>query len=272
MYSTEFSVVIPHFNRPLLLLRAIESVLAQELQDFEIIVVDDNSTLPLPHLPESVNIIRRQENGGGAAARNDGIRASKGRYLAFLDSDDYWLPARLARAHNAISSEKVRPKVIFYEDVCVKKQERLRVLYKSNLSPEGSVSRYILCHGLLQTSTLVVPNDGCLLFDQRLRRFQDLDFLVEAEKAGYRMHKITESNVVWDLTSDQNRLSRKADEYSANLFLQKHKEFLDEGASRSFQLQHLEYWRKSSRTFVSFVGRVLLSDLDWRRKASLIFH
>lgn len=269
MKTAEFSVVIPHFNRPSLLLRAVNSVHAQTFTNFELIIVDDHSTMPLPSLPGSVRVIRRGENGGGSAARNDGIRASTGRYIAFLDSDDYWLPNRLFHARKSIANA-THARTIFYEDVNVQKRGSLSVLYNNKFPSGGSVSRHILCRGLLQTSTLIVPNDGVLLFDTKLRRFQDLDFLVEAEKAGYRLHKIDANNVVWDLTGDSNRLSQKEDAYSATYFLEKHQGFLDSQTYNGFKLQNLEYWRKNARNFAGYASRVLVSKLDWRRKASLI--
>jgi glycosyltransferase involved in cell wall biosynthesis len=96
------SVVIPVFNRPVAVRRAIESVLAQTFQDFEIIVVDDGSTDDTAASVSGVEdprvmLIRHPCKRGGSAARNTGIKASSGLYIAFLDSDDEWLPLKLER-------------------------------------------------------------------------------------------------------------------------------------------------------------------------------
>ncbi len=92
------SVVIPAFNRAGVLLDAVASVLRQTLPAFEIIVVDDGSTDDTPRvtasLPPPVRVIR-QDNRGVAAARNTGILAARGEWIAFLDSDDIWLPSKL---------------------------------------------------------------------------------------------------------------------------------------------------------------------------------
>jgi glycosyltransferase involved in cell wall biosynthesis len=93
------SVILPTYNRGWIVTEAIESVLAQADVAFELIVVDDGSTDDTPRLLESYgNRIRvlRQPNRGVSAARNRGIRASTGALLAFLDSDDLWLPGKLA--------------------------------------------------------------------------------------------------------------------------------------------------------------------------------
>jgi glycosyltransferase involved in cell wall biosynthesis len=97
-----FSVVIPTFGRPAFLAEAVASVLDQTDGDFECIVVDDASPEPAV-LPDDsrLRLVRRDENGGPPAARNTGIDAAVGRFVAFLDDDDVWTPDRLAGARDA---------------------------------------------------------------------------------------------------------------------------------------------------------------------------
>lgn len=98
--SARVSVIIPTYNRAEYLVRAIESVLRQTLAVSEVIVVDDESTDSTGERlrPYSSRITYiRQKNAGPAAARNRGIAAAKGDYIAFLDSDDLWLPEKNAR-------------------------------------------------------------------------------------------------------------------------------------------------------------------------------
>jgi len=93
------SVVIPAYNRAGMLREAVDSVLAQEFRDFELIVVDDGSTDETPRLLDAYGrqiAVVRQPNRGVSAARNAGVAAASGRLIAFLDSDDLWLPAKLA--------------------------------------------------------------------------------------------------------------------------------------------------------------------------------
>lgn len=93
------SVIIPAFNAQRFLRQAIDSVLAQTYRDFEVLVVDDGSTDGTAAIAESygepVRVIR-QPNAGPSAARNRGIRESSSELIAFLDSDDLWLPEKLA--------------------------------------------------------------------------------------------------------------------------------------------------------------------------------
>jgi glycosyltransferase involved in cell wall biosynthesis len=93
------SVIIPTYNRCWILREAIDSVLSQQFTDIEIIVVDDGSNdataALLSAYGDQINIIH-QENRGVSAARNAGISIAKGKYIAFLDSDDMWLPEKLS--------------------------------------------------------------------------------------------------------------------------------------------------------------------------------
>ncbi len=94
----QISVIIPTWNRYPWLKRALESVRTQRGPEFEILVVDDGSEDETPvRLPEEFPAVRmiRMANAGPAAARNRGVAASSGEWIAFLDSDDVWLPGKL---------------------------------------------------------------------------------------------------------------------------------------------------------------------------------
>lgn len=94
------SVIIPAYNRADTITRAIKSVLAQTYEDFEIIVVDDGSTDQTCEVVQQIGdwrirLIRHSSNQGAAAARNTGMKAAGGKYIALLDSDDEWLLNKL---------------------------------------------------------------------------------------------------------------------------------------------------------------------------------
>lgn len=101
------TAVIPTYNRSGLVVRAIESALAQQRPPDEVIVVDDGST------DDTADLVRglgggvrylRQDNRGGAAARNLGVREARSDWVAFLDSDDVWEPGHLAATERAIAA------------------------------------------------------------------------------------------------------------------------------------------------------------------------
>ena len=94
------SVIIPTFNRGWILKEAIDSVLDQEFNDYELIVVDDGSTDDTQEILDGYGvdiIVLQQSNKGVSAARNRGITEATGQLIAFLDSDDLWLPRKLSR-------------------------------------------------------------------------------------------------------------------------------------------------------------------------------
>ena len=95
------SVIIPTYNRASWVAEAVASVLAQTYRAFEVLVVDDGSTdgtlESLAPVLNQVKVLRLSSRRGVAAARNLGVAAARGEWVAFLDSDDLWLPEKLAR-------------------------------------------------------------------------------------------------------------------------------------------------------------------------------
>ncbi|MFH1641175.1 MAG: glycosyltransferase [Candidatus Omnitrophota bacterium] len=102
MNPVTVSIIIPSYNRSKMLRRAIQSVLNQTYPDFELIVVDDASDDDTEGTvrglqDKRIRYIRHEKNRGGSAARNTGIRGASGEYIAFLDSDDEWVPEKLEK-------------------------------------------------------------------------------------------------------------------------------------------------------------------------------
>ncbi|MDP3288209.1 MAG: glycosyltransferase family A protein [Methyloversatilis sp.] len=98
MNTPHISVVIPAYNAAWCVARAIDSVLSQTWHDYEVIVINDGSTdetaAVLSGYRDRINVLT-QKNAGLSAARNAGIAAARGEWIAFLDADDWWLPAKL---------------------------------------------------------------------------------------------------------------------------------------------------------------------------------
>jgi GT2 family glycosyltransferase len=114
MTNLGFSVVVPTFNRRSLVAAALESIRAQKFDDFEIIVVDDGSSDGTAEYLKSYGkgmTLLTQRNRGPGAARNLGLEHARGRYVAFLDSDDLWFPWTLA-TYAALAAEHDDPAFI----------------------------------------------------------------------------------------------------------------------------------------------------------------
>jgi glycosyltransferase involved in cell wall biosynthesis len=99
--TPEVSVVVPTYNRCAMVSEAIDSVLGQSFEDFDLIVIDDGSTdgtdQQIPPLTDDRIRFQRIEHSGPAAARNRGVALARAAMIAFLDSDDLWAPTKLER-------------------------------------------------------------------------------------------------------------------------------------------------------------------------------
>jgi len=101
------SIIIPYYNRPQKLERALQSIYVQSYQNFEIIVVDDYSTIPpIATSLQNVKYIKNKENKGPGYSRNQGLKITKGNFICFLDSDDYWHKDFLDTMVKTISKKK----------------------------------------------------------------------------------------------------------------------------------------------------------------------
>jgi glycosyltransferase involved in cell wall biosynthesis len=102
--ALDVSVIIPAFNAANTIIRAIDSVRSQNMGSLEVIIIDDGSIDGTPDVVlsniragENIQLVRMAKNSGVSAARNAGIRVAKGKFLAFLDADDIWLPEKLRK-------------------------------------------------------------------------------------------------------------------------------------------------------------------------------
>ncbi len=126
------SIIIPVYNRCVLLKRALESVATQTFSDYEVIVVDDGST------DETADMIKtffpdvryfKQPNKGVSSARNKGLLEAKGEWLAFLDSDDEWLPQKLEK-QMALVADNPGFKVCHTEEIWIRHGVRVNQMKK----------------------------------------------------------------------------------------------------------------------------------------------
>ncbi|MBU2019079.1 MAG: glycosyltransferase family 2 protein [Bacteroidetes bacterium] len=125
-----FSIILPTYNRAQLISKAIESVIGQTIESWELLVIDDGSTDNTKELVQSyIKKDQRiqyhyQENAERSAARNKGIDLAKGEYICFLDSDDYYLPQRLENFYSIISL-KQKKELFLYSGIILKKDNKL---------------------------------------------------------------------------------------------------------------------------------------------------
>ncbi len=222
----QVTVIIPTFNSAQFLTAAVDSVLAQTFKDFEIIVVDDGSTDNtedvLKKYDDKVRYIK-QKNQGVSIARNTGIKNSNSKYVAFLDSDDVWMPAKLEKQINALENNP-KSKACYTEYLSVSEDmkpqdlKRLRcngsalndLLLRGNVIGPPST---ILCERQLFEEIGVFDSSLSLSADWdmwiRLACVTELTFLNEP-LIKYRLHGSNMSKNVKLLEEDTVRMLEKA--------------------------------------------------------------
>ena len=106
-----FSIVIPTFNQSNFLKESLNSVFNQDFKNFEVIVVDnfskDKTQQVIKSYKEKIIYRRIRNNGVIAKSRNIGIKKSRGKWIAFLDSDDYWSKSKLSKVFNYLKKKKM---------------------------------------------------------------------------------------------------------------------------------------------------------------------
>ena len=212
MTAPLYTVVIPVYNREHLLEKTLRSVLEQTCQDFEIVVVDDGSRdrpqdVVAKMGDDRIRIIH-QENAGGGAARNNGILNARGQYVALLDSDDLFLPAKLEKYARYFPLEE---HTVLYSSMQVDRGvEKYWVRPDRGIHDGEDVGEYLFCaNQLIQTSTIVLPTPLAqqVLFDPKLRRGQDLDFCIRLQRHGAKFKFINEPLTIWFDDTEQGRTS-----------------------------------------------------------------
>lgn len=186
------SVIIPTYNRAALLRRAIDSVYAQEglgqLFDVEVLVIDDGSTDTTSAVASSyagLRYIRPSANKGTSGARNVGLDAAIGEYVAFLDDDDSWLPWKLRRQLQAIE-ERSEVSLVYGQEV--KRSDRAVWVWPDPQdSPTGWMHRSLLMTCPVNTSSALIRRshlDRAGRFDESLRCWEDYDMWLRVALQG----------------------------------------------------------------------------------------
>ena len=206
------SIIIPTYNREKFIGRALESVLAQTYKDFEIIVIDDgsidNTREVLTPYNKQIKYVY-QKNGGSSSARNRGIQESTGEYIAFLDSDDIWMPEKLAIQVDILDKNKnigiVHTKMLMFNN----KGERIGVKPEK---PTGKNFRELIeIAGDLPTSSVLTRKE-CFekagLFDTNLKTIQDFDMWLRISQF-YDIYEYTEKSLAHYFRHGQQNTSKR---------------------------------------------------------------
>lgn len=212
----EVSVVIPTYNSAHFLGEALQSVFDQTFKDYELIVVDDGST------DETKQIVAEygdkikyifQENSGPASAKNNGIRNSVGKYIAFLDADDLWLPTKLEKQVKTFQQSPELAMIFTEHSVFNDRGIYLALIGKRKRLIKGDIARNIFLHNGVATPTVIVRKEifnKIGLFEEDLYMAEDDNMwvriaanfdveLIDEPLAKYRIHSRS-------MTADKKKL------------------------------------------------------------------
>lgn len=222
------STIIPAYNAASRYLdQAIASVLAQTYRDIELIVVDDGSTDDTSRLVlrfSQIRYFRRAENGGQAAARNDGARLAKGEFVAFLDQDDLWEPSLLQETVGLLRANPAAA-LVHCDGYQVDEQNKI-LHYDAAMKHTRSITQILRGdHDVATSGSLFRKTsfDEVGGYDERLRIWEDIDLAIRLfqrhrvlhlAKPLYR-HRLYGHNVSRDIPSDRALQARR-------YFLEKH--------------------------------------------------
>lgn len=246
------SVILPVHNRADVLGRAIQSVLDQTLKDFELVLVDDGSTDESVAVARSfddprIKLVELGQNRGGNVARNTGVRAAKAPLIAFLDSDDTYLPEKLERV---VANFQQSPDMELLVDSFVKVQPSgARVTRRNPVIRDRELFRRALFTRILWKATPSISArkaaiERAGMFDETLRRLQDFDFLIRASEVA---NCESTDEVFWVKYWDANAISAQDNMIPANVELvRRHPEYLSTRAYRPglAYVLRLSLWRR----------------------------
>ena len=184
----QVSVVIPMYNAASTIVTCIESCLSQSVSVKEIIVVDDASTdessaMVEAHFGNKVSLIKLSENAGPSIARNAGWDRASGDYVAFLDSDDAWLPEKIALC---IAALRPHPDcLLLWHDYEVKGTK----LHPKNLPELETTSFFRLLRGnVVSTSCVLIKRSVPNRFNGEMRYCEDYDLALQLAQEGQVLH------------------------------------------------------------------------------------
>ena len=202
MYETEVynsgdidplvSIVVPTYNRGNLLQESLDSINKQTYSRMELVVVDDHSTPPAKEFVEKeklnglekIRIIRHRRNQGANVARNTGIEAANGKYIAFLDDDDRWEPKKVEKQVNEFRRSSEDVGVVYTWQRCINEVGETTTLLKPEL--KNDVTRELLEGArMVPFSSLMVRSsviEEAGLPDEQLPRFQDREWCIRLSR------------------------------------------------------------------------------------------
>jgi len=212
------SIIVPTYNRGYMVGRAIQSILNQTYEDFEILIVDDTSTDNTSEIVQSISskkiaYIRHERNKGPAATRNTGIMAAKGEYIAFLDSDDEWLPEKLEKQMKAFRNASPQVGIVYTGLIQVEGNNKTYIPPPYTANREGNIHYSLFVDPLIVYPSTAVIRRECLskvgMFDECFHISEDRELWIRISKY-YDIKLIDEPLVIHNFMPDHLTATKPA--------------------------------------------------------------
>jgi glycosyltransferase involved in cell wall biosynthesis len=261
-----FTVVIPTYNRSNLLNRAVSSVLDQTFEDFEIIIVDDHSTDETSSIVKSfsdprIHYMINNRTKGACGARNTGIFSAKGKWVAFLDDDDIWLPEKLKSQYELSQRASKTVGLICTDYGIYKDRTDKPVIYKNR--PSGWVIDKLLYGGIIGCLSSVSIRTEILVsiegFDESFPSRQDQDLYMRVAKLSEFAH--VPKTLVHIYQERRNRIGQNSkSKLEGSILLQKKYSAM---INKNLLLRHRYESHIFTYAFILKKKRLVLRSLPW---------
>jgi glycosyltransferase involved in cell wall biosynthesis len=268
------TAVIPTRNRPELVTRAVRSALGQTYQQMEVVVVIDGpDAVTIDQLAklsdDRVRVITLPKSVGGASARNAGVEAARGMWIALLDDDDEWLPDKIDLQMKRARNSRFRYPIVGTQ--LFGRGNQYKVVWP-RVTPYEPLSEYLLARsswsygeGLMSSITLLFPKElFCQVpFRPGLRRHQDLDWVLRATKLdGAGIEFISQPLAVWNIAEERSSVSSGTDWQTSLDWINSVRDLITPRAYASFiatslspQAARLHDWKAFPLLFKTMVER-----------------
>ena len=289
------SVVLPFYNAHAFLTEAIESILSQDMESFELILVDDGST------DRSLDIAKKykdadarvriitENNAGPATARNKGLTRARGKYVIFLDADDFYEPTLLSSLYQMAENDSLDIAICEFDVFNAKKncfEENVKSDHHDLLEGGKVISKSEYPDHILQCTTAFVCNklfrrdflfENKISFNTELKIFEDVYFVSAALATAVRISKISTVLVHHRRYSEQARPKLFKKHYASvpDVYLEVKKYLMQHGiyapisasfinlsASRCYTIYNI-LWKDAKEIFWNLLHERYLDELEW---------
>lgn len=246
------SVIIPTYNRSALLTRAVQSVLGQTYQNWELIIVDDASKDDTEKVVAAfgsprIRYFKQDVNKGAQAARNTGIRMAKGEYIGFLDSDNEWYPQKLEKQLEVFGAASDKVGVVYssHDEINTISHTRREMIYRQH----GDIYKNLLTYPLIDYITPMVKRE-CFqkigLLDEKVPAFHEWDTFIRLSRC-YEFGLVPEKLAAYYVHKDSISGSFKRDVKGYFYVMNKHRQEIVKVCGSRVMARH---WIRLASRFV----------------------